>query len=52
MNTLPVGVIFVLCTGIGLILGILFDELAFGIIGGAAVGVIIESINRSQRGIH
>lgn len=52
MNRLPVGVIFVVCAAIGLVLGLLFDEWGIGLVIGAVIGVIVESINRSQRGVH
>ena len=36
-------------TGIGFIVGLLLDEIAWGLIVGAAVGVLIEAYSLSQR---
>lgn len=47
--TFPQGAAFVLCIGIGFIGGLLLDEIAWGLIIGAAAGVLIEAFGGSRR---
>lgn len=46
---LPQGSAIAFGTGIGFVVGLLLDEIAWGLIVGAAVGVLIEAWSLSQR---
>lgn len=50
MDRYPQGVIFILAAGVGLIVGLLLDQIAWGLIVGAGIGVLVEAIAQSRRG--
>jgi uncharacterized membrane protein len=48
--TLTPGAAIAICAGIGLIIGLLLNEVAWGLIAGAAVGAVIEAYGGMRRG--